>query len=275
MPLTTLPVFGVDEGALGPGEELVPGGVERAVAVDEERVGPLDGEQVAQRVGGEDLGQGVRLGGGEARLDRAAGVLERLDRVRDDCARVRAVEPVETSLATRSSSRAPSVNISSTSTPARILMPASCSQVPIGSLQAWTSKVQEPSVSGRTVAIRRETSRCASYIRTGGRRTPLGSVSTTSAPSWSCPSRKTSAVTSKTSPTAAFAGCRAWLTTGVTSMTGMRPMWVSTMLPTLAKSGRSRKRGGSAGSGAPPRRPGARRRAPRGRRPRPPCSRCR
>ena len=36
-------------------------------------------------------------------------------------------------------------------------MPASCSQVPIGSLHDWISKVQAPSTSGRTVAVSRET----------------------------------------------------------------------------------------------------------------------
>ncbi len=50
---------------------------------------------------------------------------------------------------TRSSSSVPSVNISSTSTPARILMPASWSQVAIGSLQACTSKVQAADHVGR------------------------------------------------------------------------------------------------------------------------------
>ena len=93
---------------------------------------------------------------------------------------------------TRSSSSTPSANISSTSTPARILMPASCSQVPIGSLHDCTSKVHGPSVSGHTVAAIRETSPGTRCIRLGGRRTPSGSVSTTSAPSWSCPSRNTS-----------------------------------------------------------------------------------
>ena len=43
------------------------------------------------------------------------------------------------------------MNISSTSTPARILIGPSCSQVPIVSLHAWISKVQAPSESGRTV----------------------------------------------------------------------------------------------------------------------------
>ena len=58
---------------------------------------------------------------------------------------------------TRSSSSTPSANISSTSTPARTLMPASCSQVPIGSLHDCTSKVHAPSVSGHTVADIRDT----------------------------------------------------------------------------------------------------------------------
>ena len=53
---------------------------------------------------------------------------------------------------TRSSSSRPSVNISSTSTPAGIFSPASCCQVASGSDQACTSNVQAPSVSGVTQA---------------------------------------------------------------------------------------------------------------------------
>ena len=52
-------------------------------------------------------------------------------------------------------------------------MPASCSQVPIGSLHDWTSKVHAPSVSGHTVAAIRETWPSTSCIRTGGRRAPV------------------------------------------------------------------------------------------------------
>ncbi len=73
----------VEVGALGAREELVPAGEQRALPVDEERVGPLDGEQVAQRVGGEDPRHLLGLRRGQARLDGAPGVLERLDRVLD------------------------------------------------------------------------------------------------------------------------------------------------------------------------------------------------
>ena len=136
----------VDVGALGAREELVPAREQRALAVDEERVGALDGEQVAQRVGGEDAAPSRRT-----RRPRAAprpGASVSLSALIASLTmrllgRGRGRPP-----ATRSSSSTPSVNISSTSTPARILMPASCSQVPIGSLHAWTSKVQAPSVSG-------------------------------------------------------------------------------------------------------------------------------
>ena len=68
----------VDVGALGAREELVPGAVERALPVGEERVGPLGGDQLAQRVRGEhvvDLGRDRgaephRLRAGWCRADR-------------------------------------------------------------------------------------------------------------------------------------------------------------------------------------------------------------
>ena len=69
-----------------------------------------------------------------------------------------AIAPSRTSLScacvtlslTRSKISRPSVNISSTSTPAGILRPAACCHVPIGSDQACTSKVQAPATSGVT-----------------------------------------------------------------------------------------------------------------------------
>ena len=71
VPLTTLPVFASTKAPSERGKNSYQEENSARGAVDEERVGPLDGEQVAQRVGGEDLGQGVRLGSGEPRLDRA------------------------------------------------------------------------------------------------------------------------------------------------------------------------------------------------------------
>ncbi len=55
-------------------------------------------------------------------------------------------------LRTRSRSSRPSVNISSTSTPAGIFTPAAYCQVAIGSDQPCTSKVHAPSTSGVTHA---------------------------------------------------------------------------------------------------------------------------
>ena len=74
----------VDVGALGAREELVPAREQRALAVDEERERPLGAEQVAQRVLGEHLRQGVGLGCGEACPDGPVGVLDGLDGVLDD-----------------------------------------------------------------------------------------------------------------------------------------------------------------------------------------------
>src|SRR6476469_9688473 len=80
-------------------------------------------------------------------------------------------------------------------------------------------------------------------MRTGARRWPSGPVSTTSAPSWSWPSRNTVAVTGKGSPTVALAGSRPRSTTGMTFMTGMRP----TMRPHLRIEGTRASRATCAG----------------------------
>ena len=118
----------------------------------------------------------------------------------------RSSERLGSSAATRSRTSAPSANISSTSRPAGILISASWRQVATGSLQPSISKVQAPGESGATEACQRPGSVASGRIRTHGRRTPSGPVSTTSAFSASCPSRNTTAVTGKDSPTVAFAG---------------------------------------------------------------------
>ena len=85
--------------------------------------------------------------------------------------------------------------------PAGILISASCCQVATGSLQAWISKVQAPGVvGGHPGVVSRSGTSASLVIRTGARRTPSGPVSTTSAPSSSCPSRKTRALTGKRLP---------------------------------------------------------------------------
>ena len=61
------------------------------------------------------------------------------------------------------------MNIRSTSTPAGILIPASCSHVAIGSDQAWISKVHAPPTSGVTQASYRSGIDSCLVIRTGGR----------------------------------------------------------------------------------------------------------
>ena len=80
-----LPGLLVDVGALGAREELIPAGEQRPLAVGEEVVGPLGGEQVPQRVGGEDLLQCLGLGRRQSGLDRAVRVAQCLDGVVEHC----------------------------------------------------------------------------------------------------------------------------------------------------------------------------------------------
>ena len=107
--------------ALRAREELVPAAVEGERPVGVDRVGPLDGDEVADRVRVE---QPVELGvleGGQPGLGRAARCRPRR-RSRRRAPRARACPPCRATAATRSSSSRPSVNISSTSTPAAILI---------------------------------------------------------------------------------------------------------------------------------------------------------
>ena len=129
----TLPGPSVSSGgALGAREELVPAAEQRALPVGVRRVGALDGD-VARGSGGVQHrrpapGPGARPAGPPAagRCRAAASIAP------CDGRRLRR-RPASSSASTRSSSSRPSVNISSTSTPAGILRPASCCQVAIGS----------------------------------------------------------------------------------------------------------------------------------------------
>ena len=123
VPLVTLPVFGVVRGALGAREELVPAAVERRGAVGVRRVGALDGDQLAQRVArrGPSASSAASSAASRAsararRCRSAASIAPSSDRRRVG-GRVRRSSAART----RSSSSRPSVNISSTSTPARDL----------------------------------------------------------------------------------------------------------------------------------------------------------
>ena len=107
-------------GALGAGEELVPAAVERALPVGVQRVGALDRDELAQRVAVEQLGSSS---GSWSAASRASGG-RLVSAARGDRARQRPAWPRasagSSACATRSSSSRPSVNISSTSTPAGI-----------------------------------------------------------------------------------------------------------------------------------------------------------
>ena len=227
--------LGVVGRALGAREELVPAAVERARAVGVHRERALDGDQVAQRVA--RRAPRSTSGTGSAASRAAAGrFLSRrgLDRAveRPRGAALPSGSAGTFVRATRSSSRSPSVNISSTSISAAILISASCFQVPNGSDHASTRRSRRrrrPGVTQAVVAVGHARRAWSSGPAAGA--VPSGSVSTTSAPSMSWPSRNTLAVTGNGSPTVALAGWRPRSTSGVTFMTGMRP----TMRSNLAR----------------------------------------
>ena len=106
---------GVDVGALGAGEELVPGAEERALAVGEERERPLDGEQLAQRLGSATA---AATSGPSARREPdgvgALGVAQRRRGVEERLP----VPALEVLRRPARSTSAPSANISSASMPA-------------------------------------------------------------------------------------------------------------------------------------------------------------
>ena len=100
----------------------------------------------------------------------------------------------------------PSVQTSSTSIPAGILISALCTQVSHGSLQPSTRKLHDPSRSRVTEAVHQ--SKPAGVVRCMPNTAccPSGFVSTTDALTASWPSRKTWARIGMDSPTAALAG---------------------------------------------------------------------
>ena len=71
---------GVEMGALAAREELVPAAEQGALAVGVRRVGALDGDQLAHRVGAPDLGQRRVLQDGQAGGRGTGGVTGRVDR---------------------------------------------------------------------------------------------------------------------------------------------------------------------------------------------------
>ncbi len=132
--------------------------------------------------------------------------------------------PLGTRRAARANSSAPSSRTRPTSMRAGILMRACRRQVATGSLHASTVYVHSPVRSGVTRAPHRSVPGASSRIGVHRPGRPSGSRSTTFAPTASWPSRNTVAVTSKVSPTTAFAGRLPHSTAGRTSRTGMRPM---------------------------------------------------
>ena len=188
-------------------EELVPGADAGAGALDADHALRRSASSrlatgrarrlVRRRVGRRAASAGVRRSSRSSRAASAAAVEQA-------CGRRRAA-PVRRGRGR--AARAPMVNISSTSTPAGILISALCSQVAQSSAKARTR--QRPVALARRAAPRaspavgarraRSVIRCAIVA-------PVGSVSTSSTPMRSWPSRKTVAPNGTTSPTKAFAG---------------------------------------------------------------------
>ncbi len=133
---------------------------------------------------------------------------------------VRRPVPSGTPSAARSYSSAPSSSITSVSRPAGILTSAARRQPVTGSAHASTAYVQRPSSSGVTCAPQRSLPGASSRMGVQGPVRPSGPSSTTLAPTGSCPSPKSVAVTWKVSPGTAFTGRRPQSITGRTSQTG-------------------------------------------------------
>ncbi|CAB4706462.1 unannotated protein [freshwater metagenome] len=120
-----------------------------------------------------------------------------------------------------SNSKAPSVNSSSISSPAKILIFARRSHVRQGSPQASIVKVQWPISFGRMMPA--QVSMPAGSRNTLEYSLPSGRCSTAASPRVSWPSRKQVARTRTASSTAAAAGRRPLSTDGLTSVMANRP----------------------------------------------------
>ena len=120
-------------------------------------------------------------------------------------------------------------------------MPASCCQVPMGRSTPAPRRSRQPSASGGHRGGRRSSwSGIVGASAPGAARTPSGPVSTTSAPSWSWPSRKTVRGTGNGSPTDGLRG----LASAVDDRGDVHGLGcVRPCLPTLANRGRSTQTG--------------------------------
>jgi hypothetical protein len=129
-------------------------------------------------------------------------------------------------LRARSSSWAPSSSSREMSCPAPSLTSTLCRQVANGSAQASITKLHRPGSVKVTGTCQRARPWLISTSRSAGIAWPRGLVSTTSALTASWPSRNTVAATVRVSPVMARDGHRPPATEGVTSVMGMRPIFI-------------------------------------------------
>ena len=209
------PARRVDLGALRAREELVPGAVQRPLPVHDQRVAGRAGEQVAQREPGQrgrDLAARAPRPAGPAAASSVVGSSRAVLGAARPAALAARAWPAAASLgaggpagAARSNSSAPSASISSTSWPSGTLMPRRAA-----SARSDRPRPRPGTATGprRSASPRRRTGRCPAQLAHEHERLrrPPGRRSTTPAPSISCPSRNTVAVTSNVSPGTALAG---------------------------------------------------------------------
>ena len=190
-------------------EELVPGAVQRTLAIDEQRVARRRGDQVADREVVRELLQ-VRVESGRHAVRDVQGRVAQRPGSRDRALALGLRQVLRQPL----EERAPisrSLARSSAPWPASILTVTAWCQVAIGSLQASTVKLAGPGSSSTTVACHRSVPGVPGSMRTVccDLLLPVFAApvrTTTVAATLSWPSRNTTADTGIGSPTTARAG---------------------------------------------------------------------
>ena len=191
VPLVTCAGLGVDGGALGAREELVPAAEQRALAVGVRRVGTLDGDQLAQRVAVQHRRPSAGSCSDREPGLRRAGRCRRRPRSRPG--RRRASADVASSVGEHPLEQQPALGEHQLDVDAGrdlepgVVLPGADRVGPGLDLEGPGARRRRASPRPRSGRGRRR----AWSSAPASRRTPSGPVSTTSAPSLSCPSRNT------------------------------------------------------------------------------------
>ena len=186
--------------ALRAREELVPGADARTPALDEDLVLGRVGRELAPAASAVNTS---RTGASTSARRSATDAPVSRSPAASAVSRRRVASGRDFSATARSMRRAPISYISSASTPASIFRAASCRQVAISSSKPVTCQCQTPCSSRSAWASHRSVPAASGDIRSW-RTCPDGLVSTSIAPTWSWPSRKTVARNGTTSPSKAF-----------------------------------------------------------------------